>query len=515
MADNVTLDPGTGGATIRTDEIAGLQYPTSKITLGDDGTDDGFVSAANPLPVSGPLTDAELRATAVPVSDGGGSLTIDGTVTANAGTGTFAVSAASLPLPSGASTAANQATGNTSLASIDGKTPALGQALAAASVPVVLTAAQLSALTPPAAITGFATESTLAALNAKATAIDTGNVTVVNEAAAGVYVRPGTSAVFAVSDGSGSLTVDDGGGSLTVDGTVAVSGSVAVTGTFWQATQPVSGTVTADAGTGTFAVSAASLPLPSGAATAAKQPALGTAGTASADVLTVQGIASMVALKTDGSAVTQPVSDAGGSLTIDAPVGTPAFVRLSDGSAAITTLPVSLASVPSHAVTNAGTFAVQVSSALPAGSNAIGKLSANSGVTIGAVEIAASQSVGVPAVATGGATPGKLISAASTNATSVKGSAGTLYSLCVFNTNAAARYLKLYDKSTAPTVGTDTPVQVFTVPGNTAGSGCVVPIPTCGLAFASGIALALTTGAADSDTGAVAASELVVSYSYK
>lgn len=53
--------------------------------------------------------------------------------------------------------------------------------------------------------------------------------------------------------------------------------AVPVSGTFWQATQPVS---------------AASLPLPSGAATAAKQPALGTAGTASSDVITVQGIAS-------------------------------------------------------------------------------------------------------------------------------------------------------------------------------------------------------------------------------
>src|SRR5882672_12704416 len=48
--------------------------------------------------------------------------------------------------------------------------------------------------------------------------------------------------------------------------------------------------------------------LPTGASTAAKQPALGTAGSASTDVLTVQGIASMTALKVDGSAVTQPVS---------------------------------------------------------------------------------------------------------------------------------------------------------------------------------------------------------------
>jgi hypothetical protein len=35
-----------------------------------------------------------------------------------------------------------------------------------------------------------------------------------------------------------------------------------------------------------------------------------------------------------------PISDNAGSLTVDAPVGTPAFVRLSDGAAAITALPV-------------------------------------------------------------------------------------------------------------------------------------------------------------------------------
>jgi len=55
----------------------------------------------------------------VAVTDNSGSLTVDGTVTANAGTGTFAVSAASLPLPSGAATSANQTTANTSLSNID------------------------------------------------------------------------------------------------------------------------------------------------------------------------------------------------------------------------------------------------------------------------------------------------------------------------------------------------------------------------------------------------------------
>lgn len=57
-------------------------------------------------------------------------------------------------------------------------------------------------------------------------------------------------------------------------------------------------------------IQASSLPLPSGASTAAKQPALGTAGSASADVITIQGVASMTAVKVDGSAVTQPVSAA-------------------------------------------------------------------------------------------------------------------------------------------------------------------------------------------------------------
>lgn len=42
------------------------------------------------------------------VDDNGGSLTVDGTVTANAGSGTFAISAASLPLPTGAATSALQ-----------------------------------------------------------------------------------------------------------------------------------------------------------------------------------------------------------------------------------------------------------------------------------------------------------------------------------------------------------------------------------------------------------------------
>lgn len=172
-------------------------------------------------------------------------------------------------------TEAGQTTGNASLASIDGKLPSLGQALAAASVPVVLTAAQLSTLTPPAAITGFLTEADfdtkVGALTEAAPTTDT--------ASSGLNGR-----LQRIAQRLSSLiallpTALGAGGGLKVDG----SGTAL----------PVSGTVTANAGTGPF-----------------------------------------------------PVSDNGGSLTVDAPVGTPVFVRLSDGAAAIATLPISAASLP-------------------------------------------------------------------------------------------------------------------------------------------------------------------------
>lgn len=108
----------------------------------------------------------------------------------------------------------------------------------------------------------------------------------------------------------------------------------------------------------------------------------------------------------------------------------------------------------------------------------------------------------------------KILSAASTNATSVKASAGQVYWLVVTNTNASPRYLKLYNKASAPTVGTDTPVHTFLIPGDSGGRGFAIPLPVP-ITFATGIALALTTGAADADTGAVAANEIIVNGGYR
>ena len=122
-------------------------------------------------------------------------------------------------------------------------------------------------------------------------------------------------------------------------------------------------------------------------------------------------------------------------------------------------------------------------------------------------------SQGNDGVAQDGWTPARLISAASTNAGVIKAAAGQIGLIIAINTNAAVRYLKLYNLTTSPTVGTDTPIVTIPIPGNTAGAGVAISIPG-GLNFSTGIARALTTGAADSDTGAVAANEIILTFGY-
>lgn len=74
--------------------------------------------------------------------------------------------------------------GNLSTNSIDTKTPSLGQALATGSRPVVLPVAQITALTPPAAITGFALDTSVNSLLKPASTL-TGIGTIFNPLPAG------------------------------------------------------------------------------------------------------------------------------------------------------------------------------------------------------------------------------------------------------------------------------------------------------------------------------------------
>ena len=122
-------------------------------------------------------------------------------------------------------------------------------------------------------------------------------------------------------------------------------------------------------------------------------------------------------------------------------------------------------------------------------------------------------SYGPDGTAQEGWTLARLVSAASTNATSLKASAGLLTLVYAVNLNAAVRYLKFYNKASAPTVGTDTPVLTLPIPASTTGAGFMLVVPG-GLAFSTGIAYATTTGVADSDTAAVAANEIIVAFGY-
>lgn len=70
------------------------------------------------------------------------SLTLAGALRVDGSAVTQPISAAALPLPAGAATSSLQTAGNASLASIDTKIPAQGQAVMAASLPVVIASNQ-------------------------------------------------------------------------------------------------------------------------------------------------------------------------------------------------------------------------------------------------------------------------------------------------------------------------------------------------------------------------------------
>lgn len=188
MADDTTLSPGAGGDSIRdVDKSPGVKGKTQVVVIdmGGSGAEDLTSTPATEATLASikaktdniPAQGQALAAASVPVVltaiqqaaltppaaitgfalEAGNLATIAGKDfatsakqdTGNSSLATIAAkdfaTQATLAL---VATTAKQDTGNASLSSIDGKTPALGQALAAASVPVVMTAAQLATLTP-------------------------------------------------------------------------------------------------------------------------------------------------------------------------------------------------------------------------------------------------------------------------------------------------------------------------------------------------------------------------------
>ena len=104
-----------------------------------------------------------------------------------------------------------------------------------------------------------------------------------------------------------------------------------------------------------------------------------------------------------------------------------------------------------------------------------------------------------------------LISAASTNATSVKNGNGMIFTLVAANTSSSFKYLKMFNLAVAPTMGTSTPVLNIPIAPN---STLDVSTNTFAMRFVSGIAYAITGGSALLDTTSVASGDVILNMVY-
>ena len=189
MADNVIANAGVGGATFATDDIGGVHHPLTKVEWGPDNT----------------ATPVDTGASALPIQDGGNSITVDGTFwqATQPVSGTVAVT--------GVATAANQATQTTALSAIQTAVEALDNAVAGSEL-------QVDVVTLPALPTGTNSIGTVvdggAGKTLKSAAVSlaaSGNVVA---AVSGKLIKVYAYEIQSITDGMTVQLVDDNGGNL-------------------------------------------------------------------------------------------------------------------------------------------------------------------------------------------------------------------------------------------------------------------------------------------------------------
>jgi hypothetical protein len=491
-------------------------------------------------PVSGPLTDTQLRATAVPVSGTfyqatqpvsiAATVAVSGPLTdTQLRASAVPVSSASLPLPTGAST-------ETTLAAVNTKTPVLGQATMANSTPVVLASnqssiniAEVNATTGPTAFSasdavGGAPDGVGTPINAASTA---GSIV-------SIAVTPGMEAwtMQIASYGTGTIYTEG-----SIDSTNGTDGNwVALKARRTGTAVGVESVVYAMVANGTYRGNCAGI-------TYLRARLIGT-GTPSIKFILSAGNgatflnsgiptgSSVIGAVTQsgtwnvGSITTLPALATGsnviGALTANqsvnnAQIGAVA-VAVGNGVTGTGSQRVTIASdntaFPTKVSDGTNTAAVKAGVIAVAGDNPLvvtmhpSSAPMTTQTITGAVTTSGSVT-NTPASATN--TNATLNSAATTNATSVKASGGGVYAVTASNSGAAAAFIKLYNKATAPTVGTDTPVLTIPVPASGVAN---VQFGAIGQRFSTGIAFAITNLIADTDTTAVAANQVKVMVSY-
>ncbi len=265
MADNTTLDAGSGGDTIATDDIAGVKYQRVKVTAGADGTATDIIAGGGVEASALLVTVASDSTGVLSVDDNGGSLTVD----------------------------------NAALSVVGGGVEATAQRVTLASDSTGV----LSVDDNGASLT-----------------VDNASLSVT-----GGGVELGAMRVTIANDSTGVVSVDDNGGSLTVDGTVAVSGTVAVDSELTTAdldtgagtdTRAVVGIALAGSGGAVLAGTANPVPISDNAGSLTVD---GTVAATQSGTWTVQpgNTANTTAWKVDASSVAVPITDNSGSLTVD------------------------------------------------------------------------------------------------------------------------------------------------------------------------------------------------------
>lgn len=100
----------------------------------------------------------------------------------------------------------------------------------------------------------------------------------------------------------------------------------------------------------------------------------------------------------------------------------------------------------------------------------------------------------------------KVLAAAATTPVQIKTTAGQIYGWHFVNNATSTRYVRFFNVSTSPTMGTTSPTFVIPLPGS---GGAVLSPDNAGIPMATGIFYSITTGATDLDNTAPAANDVV------
>lgn len=566
MADNLTLNAGTGGATLATDDVSSVHFQKVKIDVGGDGVSTAL-SNSNPLPVSdagGSLTVDNTvlsvvgngaAATAqrvtiandstgvIAVTDNGGSLTVDGTVAVsgtvtvgshavtNAGTFATQVDGAALTAlqlidnlvlaedaahssgDPGLMAFAVRRDADTSLVGADGDYAPL-QVNSTGSLKVAITAGAGSGGTSIADGASFTRNTT--SITTAGAVVETSAPTLTDGDAAGLSMTTGGALRVAVASGGIAGIAEDSAAAGGEEGIMilavrrdAASSGVSADGDFAALSVTSDGSlrVSGSAGTTQYTEDGAS---------------------AGGESLCLMG-----AVRRDTAASSSGTDGDYSTLNTDAS----GRLHVNVGNTV---------TVASHAVTNAGTFATQIDGAALTALQLLDNASiaddaaftaATTGVQMGGFVADESSTDSVDEgdggaarmtldrkqivtayvhAAAGGQTPYKNLDCDESE-DEIKGTAGKLYWVHCVNLANAKRYLKFYNATAANvTVGTTTPVLTFPIPtqGDTNGAGFTINFGAQGVQFDTALTVAATTGFADNDTGAPGANEVILNAGY-